>query len=138
MTERRENPELAGIADQDIEPAVAVEKRRRQLVDLDEFAQIERHQGRGAAGARIASSISSRPPTVRAARTTCAPSRAKRTATAAPMPREAPVISAILPASRRAEFRSAVAANKQPQAGSASSDSCTETLPSSASTGGIG
>src|SRR6266481_9394851 len=50
--------------------------------------------------ARMASSSSSRPPTVRAASTTWAPSAAKRRATAAPMPREAPVISAILPASR--------------------------------------
>src|SRR5271155_2492347 len=50
--------------------------------------------------ARIWSSTSSRPPTVRAASTTCAPSPARRRAIAAPMPREAPVISAILPASR--------------------------------------
>src|SRR5437763_15763908 len=52
--------------------------------------------------ARTRSSVSSRPPTVRAASTTCAPSRAKLSATAAPMPREAPVISAILPARRPA------------------------------------
>src|SRR5437762_1406518 len=50
--------------------------------------------------ARTASSTSSRPPTVRAARTTCAPSAAKRIATAAPIPREAPVISASLSAKR--------------------------------------
>src|ERR1700730_1780181 len=50
--------------------------------------------------ARMASSTSSRPPTVRAAKSTSAPSAAKCRATAAPMPREAPVISAILPARR--------------------------------------
>src|ERR1700736_4718278 len=50
--------------------------------------------------ARMASSTSSRPPTVRAAKTTCAPSAAKCRATAAPMPRDLPVISEILPARR--------------------------------------
>src|SRR5205823_11208832 len=54
--------------------------------------------------ARIRSSVSSRPPTVRPVKTRWAPSRASRSATAAPMPREAPVISAILPA-RRAVIR---------------------------------
>src|SRR3981081_4237363 len=52
--------------------------------------------------ARTRSSVSSRPPTVRPVNTRWAPSRANRSATAAPRPREAPVISAILPASRPA------------------------------------
>src|SRR6266446_4668259 len=50
--------------------------------------------------ARTRSSVSSSPPTVRPTKTRWAPSRANRSATAAPMPREAPVISAILPARR--------------------------------------
>src|SRR5688572_702413 len=49
---------------------------------------------------RIWSSTSSSPPTVRAARISRAPSAANRRATAAPIPREAPVIRATRPASR--------------------------------------
>ena len=41
MAERRERTELGGIADQDVEPAIAVEERRRELVDLNEIAQID-------------------------------------------------------------------------------------------------
>src|SRR6185312_15778758 len=50
--------------------------------------------------ARTASSASSSPPTVRATSTSWAPSTAKRRATAAPRPREAPVMRARRPASR--------------------------------------
>src|SRR6185312_6722391 len=42
--------EFGGVADEDVEPAVAFVKRRGQLVDLDELAQVERHQRRLAAG----------------------------------------------------------------------------------------
>jgi hypothetical protein len=38
MAERREHPEFAGIADQDVEPAVALVERGSQFVDLDEIA----------------------------------------------------------------------------------------------------
>src|SRR5918994_3707631 len=51
----------------------------------------------------ILSSSSSIPPTVRATRTQCAPSRAKASAAAAPRPREAPVTSARRPARRPGE-----------------------------------
>src|SRR5258707_3075866 len=44
---------------------------------------------------RIASSSSSSPPTVRATATTCAPASARAIAAARPMPRDAPVTSAI-------------------------------------------
>src|SRR4051812_37045969 len=54
--------------------------------------------------ALILSSSSSRPPTVRATSTQCAPSRAKASAAAAPRPREAPVISARRPARRPPAF----------------------------------
>jgi len=50
MAERREHAELAGIADQDVEPAIALVKRGGQLIDLDEIAQVEGHQRRAAAG----------------------------------------------------------------------------------------
>src|SRR5690242_17119273 len=53
--------------------------------------------------ALILSSSSSRPPTVRATSTQCAPSRAKASAAAAPRPREAPVTNARRPASRPEE-----------------------------------
>src|SRR5262249_51340368 len=53
--------------------------------------------------ALILSSSSSRPPTVRATSTQCAPSRAKARAAAAPKPREAPVTSARRPAKRPGE-----------------------------------
>src|SRR6516162_1134134 len=49
---------------------------------------------------RTASSTSSSPPEVRASRISSAPSAAKRLAMAAPKPREAPVTSAMRPASR--------------------------------------
>src|SRR5215472_2893768 len=49
---------------------------------------------------RTASSTSSSPPEVRASRISSAPSAAKRLAMAAPSPREAPVTSAMRPASR--------------------------------------
>ena len=48
MGERREHPELTGIADQDVEPAIAFVEGRRQFVDLCEIAQVEGHE-RGAA-----------------------------------------------------------------------------------------
>src|SRR5262249_47548317 len=50
--------------------------------------------------ARTASSVSSSPPVVRPRRISRAPSAAKRRATAAPMPRDAPVMSAARPATR--------------------------------------
>ena len=50
MAHRREGAELAGIGDEDVEPAIALVERRRQIVDLGEVAQIERHQRRSAAG----------------------------------------------------------------------------------------
>ena len=50
MAERRKRAELAGIADQDVEPTVALVKCRGELVNLDEVAQVERHQGGAAAG----------------------------------------------------------------------------------------
>src|SRR5437667_7626347 len=50
MAERRKGAELSGIADQNVEPAVALVKRRGQFVDLDEIAQVERHQRGAAAG----------------------------------------------------------------------------------------
>src|SRR5580658_4928730 len=51
--------------------------------------------GSSGRSARISSSSSSRPPWVRASATTCAPDLAKARAAARPMPREAPVTSAI-------------------------------------------
>src|SRR4029077_17457179 len=53
--------------------------------------------------ALILSSSSSRPPTVRATSTQCAPSAAKARAAAAPRPREAPVTNARRPARRPGE-----------------------------------
>ncbi len=48
MGERREHPEFTGVADQDVEPAIAFVEGRRQFVDLCEIAQVEGYQ-RGAA-----------------------------------------------------------------------------------------
>ena len=45
-----ERPEHAGIADQHVEPAVALVERQRQPVDAVEVLQVERHQRRRAAG----------------------------------------------------------------------------------------
>ena len=87
--------EDAGIADQHVEPPVALVERGAEPVDAVVVAQVERHQGGGAAGGLIASSSSSSPPTVRATATTCAPARASASAVAWPMPREAPVTSAM-------------------------------------------
>ncbi len=49
MAERRKDAEFRSVADQDVEPAPAVEDGGGELVDLDEVAQIHRHQGGGAA-----------------------------------------------------------------------------------------
>ena len=49
MAERAERAQYAGIAYQDIEPAEALVKRRRHMVELAEIGEVERHQGRGAA-----------------------------------------------------------------------------------------
>ena len=77
--------------------------------------------------ARIASSVSSRPPWVRAVITTCAPSRASSTAVAAPMPRLAPVTSAMAPV--RAALHSAMTTEwRQLQWLSASRLSCRSEL----------
>src|SRR6266849_307669 len=51
MAERREDAELGGIADEDVEPAVAVEQPRREFVDLDEIAQVDGNE-RGTAADR--------------------------------------------------------------------------------------
>ena len=50
MAERREDAEFGGVADQDVEPAPAVEERRGEFVDLDEIAQVDRDEGGAAAG----------------------------------------------------------------------------------------
>ena len=49
VAERRERTEFGGIANQDVEPAIAVEERCRELVDLDEIAQIDGDEGGAAA-----------------------------------------------------------------------------------------
>ena len=100
MAERREDAELGGIADEDVEPAPAVQNPRGELVDLDEIAQVERDEGGAAAGRanRVvdlfeAADRARRQHHMRAL-------AANRSATAAPMPRDAPVINAILSARR--------------------------------------
>jgi hypothetical protein len=50
MAERREGAELGRIADEDVEPAPAVEEGRGQFVDLDEIAQVDGDEGGTAAG----------------------------------------------------------------------------------------
>src|SRR5205823_2279729 len=50
MAERREGAELRGIAEEDVEPAVAVEQLCREFVDLDEIAQVDRNERGAAAG----------------------------------------------------------------------------------------
>ena len=50
MAERRKGAEFGRVADEDVEPPVTLVERRRQLVDLDELAQIDRHQSGAAAG----------------------------------------------------------------------------------------
>ena len=49
MAERGEDAEFGGIADKYVEPAPPVEQRPRQLVDLDEIAQIEGNESSAAA-----------------------------------------------------------------------------------------
>src|SRR4051794_7656484 len=52
MADRGKSAELGGVADQDVEPTVTFVERGCQLVDLDELAQVERHQcGRASGGA---------------------------------------------------------------------------------------
>jgi hypothetical protein len=60
MAEGREDAELGGVADEDVEPAPAVQNPRGEFVALDEIAQVHRRESGAGAG------------------TTCAPSRAKR------------------------------------------------------------
>src|SRR5579864_6245566 len=50
MPKRRERAELGCIADEDVEVPVTLVDRRGELVDLDEVAQVERHQRGAAAG----------------------------------------------------------------------------------------
>src|SRR5579863_408518 len=50
MAERRKRTELRRVADENVEPAIALVDRRGQLVDLDEVAQVEGHQRGAAAG----------------------------------------------------------------------------------------
>ena len=49
MAERRERPENAGIADQDVEPAEALVQRKPEPVDALVVLEVERHQRGGAA-----------------------------------------------------------------------------------------
>ena len=93
---RGQPAQRAGIVDQDVQPAEALEQGRADSVDLCAFTQIQRQNASPRRPiARIASSVSSRPPWVRAVITTRAPRRASSIATAAPMPRLAPVTSAM-------------------------------------------
>ena len=48
--ERRQRPEDAGIADQHVEPAVALVEREREPRDAVAVLHVERHQRGGAAG----------------------------------------------------------------------------------------
>src|SRR5271163_1808661 len=50
MAEWGKRAELGGITDKNVEMPVALVKRRCQFVDLDEVAEIERHQRRRPAG----------------------------------------------------------------------------------------
>src|ERR1041384_1057564 len=50
MAERRKHTEFGGVADEHIEPAIALVQGRAQLVELAEIAQIERYKGGAAPG----------------------------------------------------------------------------------------
>ena len=50
MIERRQRSENAGVADEDVEPAIALAQRGGEAVDAGIVLQVERHQRRGAAG----------------------------------------------------------------------------------------
>ena len=79
MAERRERAEHAGIADQDVELAVALVERGAEPVDAVVVLQVERHERRRAAGGAGSRRRAPRaPPTVRASATTCAPALGER------------------------------------------------------------
>src|SRR6516165_9954439 len=50
MAERREDAEFGGVANEDVQPTPAVEQPRCELVDLDEVAQVDGDERSGAAG----------------------------------------------------------------------------------------
>ena len=91
--------ENAGIADEGVKPAPSATESFAQPIDGGEVAQIHRNQGRRLRLFRPERSnfvIQFLKATlVRASATTCAPDLAKARAAARPMPREAPVTSAI-------------------------------------------
>src|SRR5215469_5255857 len=50
MPERRKSAEFGSIANKDVEPAVAAEEPRGELVDFGEITQIDRNKSSAAAG----------------------------------------------------------------------------------------
>src|SRR6266478_5549334 len=131
MAERREDAELGGIADEDVEPAMTVEQPRREFVDLDEIAQVERNERGGTTGG---------PDGVINFLETA--NRARRQHDMYALCRKAQGNGGPDAARGAGDQRDPAgeppAHRRSLQAGSARSDSCTATLPSSASTCGIG
>jgi hypothetical protein len=131
MAERGEDAELGGIADEDVEAAITVEQLSRKFVDLDEIAQVDRNErGRAADGPDDVVEFfettyrARRQDDVRSLRGKAQGGGGPDAARGAGDQRD--------PAGQPPGYCRIL------QAGSARSDSCTATLPSSASTCGIG
>ncbi len=95
VVQRRQRPEDAGVADEDVELAPALEQRRPELIDLVALGEVELQQR------RLAAALADLVVELLRARRWCVRrrSRARRAAararaTARPMPREAPVTRA--------------------------------------------
>ena len=94
-------PSTPGIAQKGVQLAPALEDRGAQPVDGGEIlADSAAPAWRVPPAFAMASSVSSSPPTVRATQITCAPASPSAMAAARPMPREAPVTSAMRPSRR--------------------------------------
>src|SRR5437867_3902210 len=131
MAERGEDAELGGIADKDVEPAIAVEELRREFIDLDKIAQVDRNE-RGAAADGPDGVVDFFETTHRARR------HHDMCALSGKAPCDGGADAARGSGDQRDPAGEPPAHRRSLQAGSARSESCTATLPSSASTCGIG
>ncbi len=127
MAGRRKDAEFGGIADEDVEPSVALIERRRELVDPIELAQVEGHQRGAATGGadRVVDLLET-------------PDRARREHDMRALAGKALGDGSADPARGARDERDPAGEPAIHQAFSVKSESCTETLPASASAGRIG
>ena len=103
----------AGVVEGEVEPAVGGDRRRDQGLDRGGVGHVGGDEERLAAGGLDLVAVSRPPATAMSATTTRAPSRAKASAVARPMPDPPPVTSATLPSNCPTTMSSSPASRKR-------------------------